>query len=55
MSLYWRRFNDSDLYQKFEVDGPLFVDGDLHIVGANVKFNSTIYVTGKTRSVFQGG
>jgi uncharacterized protein YsxB (DUF464 family) len=40
--------NDSDLYQKFEIDGPLYVDGDLEIIGANVKFNSTVYVTGKT-------
>jgi hypothetical protein len=40
--------NDSDLYQKFEIDGPLYVDGDLEIIGVNVKFNSTIYVTGKT-------
>ncbi|ANX13688.1 hypothetical protein ABE41_016895 [Fictibacillus arsenicus] len=40
--------NDSDLYQKFEIDGPLYVDGDLNLIGANVKFNSTIYVTGKT-------
>jgi uncharacterized protein YsxB (DUF464 family) len=40
--------NNSDLYQKFEIDGPLYVDGDLEIIGANVKFNSTVYVTGKT-------
>lgn len=40
--------NDSNLYQKFNIDGPLYVDGDLTIIGANVKFNSTIYVTGKT-------
>lgn len=40
--------SDSDLYQKIEINGPLYVDGDLEIIGANVKFNSTIYVTGKT-------
>ncbi len=39
---------DKDRYDKFEIDGPIFVDGDLTIWGANVKFNSTIYVTGKT-------
>ncbi|MBY6037053.1 hypothetical protein KUV80_10320 [Fictibacillus nanhaiensis] len=35
-------------YDKFEIDGPIFVDGDLTIWGANIKFNSTIYVTGQT-------
>jgi hypothetical protein len=35
-------------YDQFEIDGPMFIDGDLTIWGANVKFNSTIYVTGKT-------
>lgn len=40
--------NNSDLYQELEIDGPLYVDGDLEIIGANVKFNSTVYVTGKT-------
>ncbi|MED1862421.1 hypothetical protein P4V41_02945 [Fictibacillus nanhaiensis] len=39
---------NTDNYPKFEIDGPIFVDGDLTIWGANVKFNSTIYVTGKT-------
>ncbi|RZT21577.1 hypothetical protein [Fictibacillus sp. BK138] len=39
---------NTNYYDKFEIDGPIFIDGDLTIWGANVKFNSTIYVTGKT-------
>ncbi|MFC7373015.1 hypothetical protein ACFQPF_15350 [Fictibacillus iocasae] len=39
---------NADSYQKFAIDGPMFIDGDLTIWGANVKFNSSIYVTGKT-------
>lgn len=35
-------------YEQFEMDGPIFVDGDLTIWGSHIKFNSTIYVTGKT-------
>jgi hypothetical protein len=41
-----RHFNES-AYHKFEINGPMFIDGDLTIWGANVTFNSTIYVTGK--------
>ncbi len=35
-------------YEQFEIDGPIFVDGDLTIWGSHIKFNSTVYVTGKT-------
>ncbi|MBH0164037.1 hypothetical protein IHV12_03875 [Fictibacillus sp. 7GRE50] len=40
--------NNSNNYEKFQIEGPLFVDGNLTIKGANVKFNSTIFVTGST-------
>lgn len=39
---------NKDYYQKFEIDGPLFIDGDLTLRNAYVKFNSIVYVTGKT-------
>ncbi|MFC0187361.1 hypothetical protein ACFFJY_03630 [Fictibacillus aquaticus] len=39
---------DASQFEKFEIDGPIFVDGDLTIWGSDVKFNSTVYVTGKT-------
>lgn len=39
---------NKDEYQKFEVDGPLFIDGDLTLRNSYVKFNSIVYVTGKT-------
>ncbi|WNB92725.1 hypothetical protein [Bacillus sp. NEB1478] len=44
----WESGYNTNNYQKFEIDGPIFIDGDLTIWGANVKFNSTVYVTGKT-------
>ncbi len=40
--------NNPNNYEKFQIDGPLFVNGDLTINGANVKFNSSIFVTGET-------
>ncbi|MBN3554217.1 hypothetical protein JYA63_08080 [Fictibacillus nanhaiensis] len=40
-------YNYND-YEQFEIDGPIFVDGDLTIWGSHIKFNSTVYVTGKT-------
>ncbi|MDR7073147.1 hypothetical protein [Fictibacillus barbaricus] len=39
---------NTNTYNKFEIDGPLFIDGNLTIWGSNIKFNSTIYVTGTT-------
>ncbi|WP_137791990.1 hypothetical protein [Bacillus sp. E(2018)] len=38
----------SNYYEKFEIDGPIYVNGNLTIQSAFVKFNSTIYVTGTT-------
>lgn len=40
--------NNPNHYEKFQIDGPLFVNGDLTINGANIKFNSSIFVTGET-------
>ncbi|MFC0236465.1 hypothetical protein [Fictibacillus phosphorivorans] len=35
-------------YEKFEVKGPIFVNGNLTIWNSHVKFDSVIYVTGTT-------
>lgn len=38
-----------DKYETIEISGPIYVNGDVKIIGANVKFNSLIYVNGDTR------
>lgn len=40
--------NDVSKYDTIRIKGPIFVDGDLTIRGADVEFDSTIYVTGST-------
>lgn len=37
---------DSNRYDKIKVDGPIFVDGDVLIKGADAEFNSIMYVDG---------
>jgi hypothetical protein len=37
---------DVSTYDKLRVDGPLFVNGNVTIKGANAEFNSIMYVTG---------
>lgn len=41
-----RRSSDKKRYDNITVDGPMYVEGDLFIKGANAKFNSIIYVDG---------
>lgn len=37
---------DSTKYDKIQLDGPVFVNGDVHIVGTNGEFNTIMYVNG---------
>lgn len=41
---------DPNKYEKIEISGPIYVNGDLKIIGANVKFNALIYVNGDARN-----
>ncbi|MCD8502721.1 MAG: hypothetical protein LRY71_14950 [Bacillaceae bacterium] len=41
-------YNDSLAYEKFRINGPIFVEGNLTVIGADIEFNSTVYVTGST-------
>ena len=40
--------NDVSSYDEISIKGPIYVDGNLYIRGADVKFDSTVYVTGET-------
>lgn len=37
---------DSTKYEKIQLDGPVFVNGDVHIAGVNGEFNTIMYVNG---------
>lgn len=40
---------DPDKYEDIEISGPIYVNGDLTIIGADAKLNALIYVNGDVR------
>ncbi|RDW21572.1 hypothetical protein [Oceanobacillus chungangensis] len=38
--------NNPDYYDKIQIQGPIYVDGDLKIIGADAELNALIYVNG---------